>query len=168
MWPIQTILLPTDFSALSEYAFGLACSLAGTYRARVIVLHVAPPPPPEIIAYHGPGVSPGATDDYRNSLWTSLRRLRPPSPEVSLEHRLAEGDPATEILRTAGESRCDLIVMGTHGRTGLGLLLMGSVTEKVVRQAPCPVLTTRLPRPQDQPAPAPPAEAPGSPPAPAP
>jgi nucleotide-binding universal stress UspA family protein len=59
---------------------------------------------------------------------------------------LEEGDPVTQILRIAGEENCELIVMGIHGRTGLGRLLMGSVAEQVVRRAPCPVLTVKMPQ----------------------
>jgi nucleotide-binding universal stress UspA family protein len=68
-----------------------------------------------------------------------------------VEHHLKEGDPAAEILRLAQEARVDLIVMGMHGRTGLGRLLMGSVAERVVRQAPCPVLTVKVPQRQAPP-----------------
>jgi nucleotide-binding universal stress UspA family protein len=63
-----------------------------------------------------------------------------------LEHRLVEGDAATVILQVATEIKCDLIVMGTHGRTGLSRLLMGSVAEQVVRNASCPVLTVKTPQ----------------------
>ena len=62
---------------------------------------------------------------------------------MCLEHRLEEGDPATMILNVAQETGAGLIVMGTHGRTGLERLLMGSVAEQVMRKAPCPVLTMR-------------------------
>jgi len=62
---------------------------------------------------------------------------------VCVEHRLGEGDPATVILEVAEETGAGLIVMGTHGRTGLGRLVMGSVAEQVLRTAPCPVLTVR-------------------------
>jgi nucleotide-binding universal stress UspA family protein len=61
---------------------------------------------------------------------------------------LQEGDPATEILRIAQECKCDLIVMGTHGRTGVARLLMGSVAEHVVRKAECPVLVVKTPLPK--------------------
>jgi nucleotide-binding universal stress UspA family protein len=73
--------------------------------------------------------------------------VQPSDPAVKIEHRLAEGDPAREILRVARETGCDLIVMGTHGWTGLGRLLMGSVAEQVVRKATCPVLTVKTPIP---------------------
>jgi nucleotide-binding universal stress UspA family protein len=74
--------------------------------------------------------------------------------KIRVEHHLREGDPATEILALAQEIGCDLIVIGTHGRTGVGRLLMGSVAEAVLRRAPCPVLTVK-----GLPAPVPPVEA---------
>jgi nucleotide-binding universal stress UspA family protein len=66
---------------------------------------------------------------------------------LPVEYRLLEGDPARTILETARETGCDLIVMGTHGRSGLGRFLMGSVAERVLRKAPCPVLTLKAPVP---------------------
>jgi nucleotide-binding universal stress UspA family protein len=65
---------------------------------------------------------------------------------VAVEQRLAEGDPAAEILHLATDTGCDMIVLGTHGRTGLDRLLMGSVAEQIVRKAPCPVLTVKAPQ----------------------
>ncbi len=67
--------------------------------------------------------------------------MKPSDPETRVQHILAEGNPATAILSAARETNCDLIVMGTHGRTALNRLLMGSVAEEVVRKAPCLVLT---------------------------
>jgi nucleotide-binding universal stress UspA family protein len=64
-------------------------------------------------------------------------------PGIQLERQLVVGDEADDIIRTAADKKCDLIVMGTHGRTGIRRLLMGSVTEKVLREAPCAVLTVR-------------------------
>lgn len=69
-------------------------------------------------------------------------------PEVLVEHRLREGDAAAEILQVADEVGADLIVLGTHGRTGLGRVLMGSVAEAVLRRARCPVLTLKSPLPE--------------------
>jgi nucleotide-binding universal stress UspA family protein len=66
-------------------------------------------------------------------------------PGVEAERRLEEGDPVEAILRVAEEIGADLIVMGTHGRTGLSRLFMGSVAEQVLRRAPCPVLTLKSP-----------------------
>jgi nucleotide-binding universal stress UspA family protein len=81
--------------------------------------------------------------------------LRPPDPAVRFEGRLCEGEPAEEIIRLAGKTRSDLIVMGTHGRTGLGRLLLGSVAEEVLRRAPCPVLLLKKPFPDGAPSAAP-------------
>jgi nucleotide-binding universal stress UspA family protein len=142
MLPIHTILHPTDFSERSGHAFRLACSLARDYKARLVVLHVLPP---SIIAY-GEGIIPVPVDEGRlESLKAEFDGLRLHCGHLQVEYRLAEGDPAAEILRTAEEGPCDLIVLGTHGRTGLGRLLLGSVAEEVVRKATCPVLTLKTP-----------------------
>jgi nucleotide-binding universal stress UspA family protein len=147
MLPVRNVLHPTDFSAYSDYAFRLACSLARDYGARLVVLHVATPP---VVAY-GEGVLPAEPEDYQGRLREQLQQVVPQDPKVTVEHRLVEGEAATEILRVAAETRCDVIVMGTHGRTGLGRLLMGSVAEQVVRKAPCPVLTVKTPQRQPSP-----------------
>jgi nucleotide-binding universal stress UspA family protein len=141
MLAIKTILHPTDFSERSDFAFRLACSLARDYGARLIVLHVAEPP----MALAGEGVLmlPPAAD--LEPLREKLHQIRPQDPKIQVEHRLCQGNAATEILQIAEEPKCDLIVMGTHGRTGLGRLLMGSVAEQVVRRAPCPVVTVKIP-----------------------
>lgn len=141
MLPIRTILHPTDFSSYSDYAFRMACSLARDYGARVIVTHVAETPMPVF----GDGVVLPPPQVSREPLLAKLNECQAPDGSVPVEPWLVEGDPATEILRVAEEGKCDLIVMGTHGRTGFGRLLMGSVAEQVVRKAPCPVLTIRTP-----------------------
>jgi nucleotide-binding universal stress UspA family protein len=73
----------------------------------------------------------------------SLEEVVPADPAVAYEHHVVMGDPATEIIQLARSEGADLIVMGTHGRTGLTRLMMGSVAEAVVRRAPCPVLTLK-------------------------
>ena len=99
----------------------------------------------EPVVVYGEGVVPPEPETFRAEAMERLNELEAPAPGVGLERRLTEGDPVTEILRLAKESEVDLIVLGTHGRTGLGRLLMGSVAEEVVRKAPCPVLTVRMP-----------------------
>ena len=141
MLPIQTILHPTDFSSPSRHAFALACSLAKDHGARVIVLHVVPPAP----AIAMEGFVPPEPESERDRLAEMLWQIVPADPQVRVEHQLSDGNPAREILRVAQEHKCDLIVMGTHGRTGLSRLLMGSVAEHVVRKAACPVLTVKVP-----------------------
>jgi nucleotide-binding universal stress UspA family protein len=142
MLEIQTILHPTDLSPLSEYAFRLACSLARDHGAHLIVLHVRPP---EILLAESPYVLPPDPVQVWEHWQEELRQLQPPDPTVAVEHVLKEGNPASEILRTAQEKDCDLIVMGTHGRTGVRRVLLGSVAEQVLRRASCPVLTVKGP-----------------------
>jgi nucleotide-binding universal stress UspA family protein len=100
-----------------------------------------------------------AQQEEYEKLWNDLRQPQAADVKVPLEHQLRQGDPANEILRVAQEIPCDIIVLGMHGRTGLGRLLMGSVAEQVVRRAPCPVLTVKAPFPE--PVTAPEAQAPG-------
>jgi len=139
--PIRTILHPTDFSDRSAHAFHLACALTRDYTARLVVLHVAVPPP----VVYGEGILPPDPAILRQEAQGQLDQLQTPQDDIRAERRLVEGDPATEVLRVAQEIGADLIVMGTHGRTGLGRLLMGSVAERVMRQAACPVLTVKTP-----------------------
>jgi nucleotide-binding universal stress UspA family protein len=141
MLAVRTVLHPTDFSAHSQAAFRIACSLARDYGARLVVLHVAPPP---VVVTDAVLVAWPSVED-RKPLLDKLGHLRPQDPNVAVEHRLAEGDEAGEILRAAREVGADVVVMGTHGRSGLGRALMGSVAEQVVRKAPCPVLTVKTP-----------------------
>jgi nucleotide-binding universal stress UspA family protein len=144
MLRIATILHPTDFSPLSEHAFHLACSLARDHGGRVIVLHVAELP---LVAPDG-GMSPPPPGGVWGAITDRLVRVQPPEPNVLVQHRLEEGTSADTILRMAREVNCDLIVMGTHGRTGLAHLLMGSVAEQVVRKATCAVLVVKTPFPE--------------------
>jgi nucleotide-binding universal stress UspA family protein len=142
MLPIKTVLHPTDFSEPSGHAFRLACALARDYGARLVVTHVVPIPvygTPEM----GPMVpAPGIVEEEMRQ---ALAELRPSDPAIAVEHRLGIGDAAGEVVALAREVRADLIVMGTHGRGGVGRLLLGSVAEAVLRRAPCPVLTLKMP-----------------------
>lgn len=141
MLPIKTILHPTDFSERSGYAFQVACALARDYKARLVILHVALPP----VVVYGAGIVPPEPAETNAKLKEKLSHLKAPDASILVEHRLLEGDPVTEIIRTAQEAKSDLVVMGTHGWTGLSRLLMGSVAEGVVRKALCPVLTVKMP-----------------------
>ena len=135
MSTLRVILFPTDFSERAEAVFPLACALARDQGSRLVLLHVDPPP-----LFHGEVVSRRQTPDYEEQLREALRRYEVPQG-VQPEYRLEEGPPAEGICRVAAELPADLIVMATHGRTGLRRLLMGSVTEQVLRQAPRPVLS---------------------------
>jgi nucleotide-binding universal stress UspA family protein len=141
MLPYRTILHATDFSACSRAAFRLACALARDFGARLIVLHVQPPP----VATVETGYLILPVDATRDELMQQLRGLRPDDPSVAVEYRLAEGEPAATILRVALDTRSDLVVLGTHGRHGLPRLLLGSVAEDVLRRAQCPVVTIKEP-----------------------
>jgi nucleotide-binding universal stress UspA family protein/quercetin dioxygenase-like cupin family protein len=141
---IQTILHPTDFSENSRPAFQMACALARDYRATLLVLHVMMPSVSPVL--QAPPPDPLRPVESQEVL---ARRPwpQPSDPQIRVEHRLAEGDPAEEILRLTEALRCDLVVMGTHGKTGLGRALTGSVAEEVLRKAVCPVLVVRTPLP---------------------
>lgn len=142
MLPIHTILYPTDFSPRSAHAFEVACALARDYEAKLVVAHVKAPPE---VVYGEVGILPPEPVEIRKGLQADLARVRPPDANIPVEHRLLEGSAAEEIVKLAKEVGADLIVMGTHGRTGLSRLLLGSVAEVVLRRAPCPVLTVRGP-----------------------
>jgi nucleotide-binding universal stress UspA family protein len=143
MSPIRIILYPTDFSESSESAFALACALARDYNARLVVLHVIQLPP---AIPSEAGLLVAEADEYRDYAKDQLLHYQPPGG-VRLEHWLETGEPEAEILGLARKLHADLIVMGTHGRTGLGRLLLGSIAEHVLRKAPCPVLTVKKPVP---------------------
>jgi nucleotide-binding universal stress UspA family protein len=140
---VRTILHPTDFSAEARGAFDLACALARDYGARLVVVHVKPIPP--LLGSEFGAVFPPEPADVYDSLRQQLSNMRPANAGIPVEHHLLEGDAAGQILHQAADCKCDLIVMGTHGRTGVGRMLLGSVAEAVVRQASCPVLTVKAP-----------------------
>jgi nucleotide-binding universal stress UspA family protein len=140
MLPIRRVLAPIDWSEPSNRAFQLAASLALAHDAELVVLYVVPVP----TVMYGP-----PPESYLEHMREELSRVKPTNPNTRVQHLMVEGDPATEILRTANEENCDLIAMGTHGRTGLRSLLMGSVAEEVVRKARCLVLTVSTNNPED-------------------
>src|SRR6059058_91051 len=128
------ILYPTDFSTTGQTALEMATSLARDRGATLVVLHVEEPP----MAYGGGEMYYGVEEPNREELKRMLAEVVPADPGVSCEHRLMIGSPATAIVEMAERENVDLIVMPTHGRTGLLRLLMGSVAEEVVRKAKCP------------------------------
>jgi len=134
MLPIQTILHPTDFSHRSDSAFRLACALASDYHAQLVLLHVAQPP-----------TFTQLSDEHQQELLAKLWSLSVPGHLTPPSRRLEEGNPADEVLRVAQIVHADLIIMGAHERHNLGLILHGSVAEKVTRLADCPVMTVTIP-----------------------
>jgi nucleotide-binding universal stress UspA family protein len=137
----RKILFPTDFSHCSDAALPMATSLARDSGARLLIAHVEEPP----MAYGGGEMYYGMPDPVTEDLRAMLLRVVPPDPQVPYEHHLVVGDPAVAISDLARSEGADLIVMGTHGRTGLRRLLMGSVAEAIVRRAPCPVFVLKEP-----------------------
>jgi nucleotide-binding universal stress UspA family protein len=140
MSPIRTILHPTDFSAYSEHALELAAALARDYQARLIIMHAVEP-----MAIGFDGMVVPRSEEELDALHRKLEEVRPKNRDIAVQHEFVKDDPVTAILRTIAGENCDLVVMGTHGRTGLGRLLMGSVAEQIVRKAACPVLTVKTP-----------------------
>lgn len=136
---MPTVLFPTDFSTASDAALSHAEALAKQSGSELLIIHVEEPP----LAYGGGELYYGLPEPTSDRIQKMLADVRPKDPEVKFKHRLMMGDPAGEIVRIAGEEKVDSIVLGTHGRTGLSRLLMGSVAEGVVRRAPCPVLVYR-------------------------
>ena len=136
---MKKILFPTDFSTASDAALVHAENLAKQSSAELLILHIEEPP----LAYGGGELYYGLPEPSSKRILKMLSDVCPSDPQLSFEHRLVMGDPATEIVRIAEEEQAELIVLGTHGRTGLSRILMGSVAEAVVRHAPCPVLIYR-------------------------
>jgi len=135
----KTILFPTDFSTASDAALVHAEVLARQSDARLLILHIEEPP----LAYGGGELYYGLPEPSSERILQMLEDVRPSDPTLPFEHRLVMGDPAAEIVAVAQAEQAELVVMGTHGRTGFSRLLMGSVAESVVRHAPCPVLIYR-------------------------
>lgn len=138
---MKKIVYPTDFSHAGDAALAYATSLARDMGATLIIAHVEEPP----AAYGGGELYYGLPEPAHDELRRMLHQVLPTDPAVPHEHRLVTGDPATAIVNLAEMEDADLIVMGTHGRTGFSRVLMGSVAELVVRRAKCPVLTFKQP-----------------------
>ena len=139
---IRAILIPFDFSEHAERALSAALDLAEKWHSRLLLLHVVPAPsyPPMVMGtYFNPA-------DFEASLRAEAETratefvIKVGRPGVPVDVRVVVGDPFADICRMAEQEQVDLIVMGSHGRTGFGRVLLGSVAERVVRHAPCPVL----------------------------
>jgi nucleotide-binding universal stress UspA family protein len=160
---VQKILVPIDYSDDSQQALHWGTSLAGKYGAQLLLLHVIPKAVEEVSPSGSGFISPTSSfsegmavgsqplgrqrividlvDKAQTALGDyAVKYLDAPVP---LQVKIAVGRPAEEILRVAREDGAGLIVMGTHGHTGLRHLLLGSVAEAVARQAHCPVFTVR-------------------------
>ncbi len=144
MIDLKTILVPTDFSKHSQTALNYAVAFARKFGAQLHLMHILQ----DLAVFFPDAVSVvPPTDQLNTAVQAALERLvhenHLEAQNVQLVVRV--GSPFHEIAEYARDTGIDLIVMGTHGRGGLMHLLMGSVAEKVVRKAPCPVLTVRDP-----------------------
>ncbi len=154
MVTMRTILFPTDGSACSKGALGYALSCASQYGARLVALHVIDSRWEEHVRQAFSALGRGTTLEAWKGREEEAQRILQEVAEaattagVAVETQFATGIPHEEILRVARALPADVIIMGTHGRTGISHALMGSVTERIVRQAPCPVLTVRQVEPE--------------------
>lgn len=143
----STILLATDFSETSRIAADYAMDLARSFDARLVVLHVINEPV-DLRGFYVPHIS---FEQLEKEIETGAAQMLESFCREKLgesgnyETAITTGVPFEEILRAADERAADLIVIGTHGRTGLDHLIFGSTAERVVRSAPCPVMTIRVP-----------------------
>lgn len=147
MIQLDRILVTTDFSDFSEPAVTYACAIAARFESELHILHVCPDAAMMIPEAGGLGAV-GIVDQAEACEAAAKSQLKDLPPgnwengrDVIRETRI--GSPFFEIIQYAKEQNIDLIVLGTHGRSGLTHLLMGSVAENVVRKAPCPVLTVK-------------------------
>ena len=148
MIDLHRILVPTDFGKSSENAVKYAAAFAEKFGAELCVLHVV-----QDLALFIPEavlITPMLTppiEQFKAAAQAALDKVVKDMnlTGLNVQTEIAEGVPFAEIIRAAREKNVDLIVMGTHGHTGLAHVLLGSVAEKVVRTAPCPVLTVRHP-----------------------
>src|SRR5579875_3739185 len=150
MKPFRTMLFGADFSEGSREAFRAACLLAVPGQTRLHVLHVLEPHwvPEEPVPYGQAAIEfyDAKVDGGRDAaLMRRMREMYAPDIPIDVDYYLREGDPASELLHMAGRLQPDLIVVGTHGRTGLSWLLAGSVATTIVRRAQCPVLALHRP-----------------------
>lgn len=143
---IKNILCPIDYSVYSEMALKYAIEFAEKYQAKLYLMHVL-----DIRVYdiNDPDLYNVNIIDEETIHKLRERLLKCVNEDaknkISVEAIIIQGVPFAEIIKAAKECKIDLIVLGTHGRTGLSHAIMGSVAEKVVRKAPCPVLTIRHP-----------------------
>jgi universal stress protein A len=146
---VRSILLPTDFSGCANYALPYAAAIARATNATIICVHVVEPIVPAV-GYTGLA-EPLPIADINEQLEDSAERELPKLAEceefadLNVEEIIVHGDAAAEIVRVADERKVDLIVISSHGRTGLGRMLFGSTAEAVVRHAKCPVLVVKPP-----------------------
>lgn len=148
---IKNILVPTDFSDFSRYALNYAVTFAQTFKAKITLIHVTPEREldslRQVSTFFEPGQLENLLKERESEDRKQLEEFIPPELKkgITVETIHKVGIPFLDIIKTAKQRKADLIVIATHGRSGLSHMLFGSVAEKVVRQAPCPVLSIRHP-----------------------
>ncbi|HEX4824387.1 MAG TPA: universal stress protein [Candidatus Polarisedimenticolaceae bacterium] len=152
MLPFHRILVTTDFSDTSLTAIPAAVELASHFDAEIVLVHILPvdaPTPWDIPPYADFGLASSPLPEYERQVRDEVeRRLAQVAAQnapngVKLRAVVGRGDPAAEVGRIAQTEKIDLIVLATHGWTGWRHLVFGSVAEKILREAPCPVLSVR-------------------------
>jgi nucleotide-binding universal stress UspA family protein len=140
----QHFLVPIDFSQYADYALDYAMTLAKTLQARLTLLHVIHAMPLGVTDM-GTALPYSYLQELEAEITQNMQTYLKRVQDAGLEGdtMVVHGMPFDEIVQTAKTNNVNLIIMGSHGRTGLGRLFLGSVAEKVVRLAPCPVLVTR-------------------------
>ena len=144
---LRTILVPVDFSDCSDAAVKYGYALADAFGATLHLLNVVQDP--YTLPWAAEGFSAPIADllaDWEGQAKRRLAEMVPTGPAATTVIRTQVGTPPREIVRYAADHQIDRIVLGTHGRGPLGHMLLGSVAERVVRTAPCPVLTVRHPQ----------------------
>ncbi len=144
---LKKVLLPTDFSDSARHAFTYGVSFAREYKADLVLLHVVENLTVGYASDLFPVPMAEVFQEISGYAKAELARLGEEARGrgVSVEEQVVQGKPSAEIIRFAAENQIDMIVLGTHGKGMLDQALFGSTTERVVRRAPCPVLTVRLP-----------------------
>lgn len=134
----KKILVPTDFSHTGDTALEYAASLAKEQGARLLIVHVQ-----ELPKVYAGDMYYGIAEPSSEEVMSMLRDVKPTDGQVPVEYRLLSGEPAEAVVRLSDEEDVDMIVVGSHGRTGFSRALLGSVAEAIVRKAHCPVVVCK-------------------------
>ncbi len=149
MFAPKRILVPTDFSSYSDIALRYAVDIARQYRATVFLLHVIDSNVQQCAVDYClsdavmKGIEEESMTRSKDMLQQQITRVLGNAPDVEITPYLQQGVPYDEIIKEQGEKNIDLIVISSHGRTGIRKMLIGSVAEKITRGAPCPVMLVR-------------------------
>ncbi|MBU4445959.1 MAG: universal stress protein [Candidatus Marinimicrobia bacterium] len=147
MFPLKKVLCPIDFSEHSLKALKIADEMAKTFHAEIFLVNIIPPipsvpTPPHPFVFDIPKYQDSLEINSKKSLDDIAKKHV--SSGIKVHQIISCGDPAQEIIKIADENDVNLIVVATHGRTGLKHMIFGSVAEKIIRHASCPVLTKRV------------------------